>query len=100
MRGYVVHRLLALIPTLLFASLIVFITVRMIPGNVIDLMLTQNDISADKLSREQLIHALGFDQSMPEQYLRQFWTSLRSVARYADRVIVMYAGRIVDGARA
>lgn len=77
MRGYVVHRLLALIPTLLFASLIVFITVRMIPGNVIDLMLTQNDISADKLSREQLIHALGFDRSMPEQYLRWIWGVFR-----------------------
>jgi peptide/nickel transport system permease protein len=59
--------LLALIPTLLFASMIVFATVRMIPGDVIDLMLSQNDVSADKLSRDQLIQALGLDRSMPEQ---------------------------------
>ena len=54
MQAYIVRRLLALIPTLFFASLIVFVTVRLIPGDVIDLMLSQNDISADKMSRDQL----------------------------------------------
>ena len=70
MRAYLVRRLLALIPALFFASIIVFVTVRLIPGNVIDLMLSQNDISADKLSREQLIAALGFDKPIWEQYVR------------------------------
>ncbi|GGC60687.1 ABC transporter permease [Chelatococcus reniformis] len=70
MRAYVVRRLLALIPTLLFVSIIVFVTVRLIPGDVIDMMLTQNDLSADKPSREQLVQALGLDRPMPEQYLR------------------------------
>ena len=69
MQTYIVRRLLALIPTLFFASLIVFVTVRLIPGSVIDLMLSQNDISADKLSRDQLIAALGLDKPMWEQYL-------------------------------
>jgi peptide/nickel transport system permease protein len=55
MQAYVLRRLLALIPTLFFASLIVFVTVRLIPGDVIDLMLSQNDISASKLSRDQLV---------------------------------------------
>lgn len=70
MRGYLVRRLLALIPTLLFASLIVFVTVRMIPGDVIDMMLSQNDIAADKLSRDQLVQALGLDRPILEQYFR------------------------------
>src|SRR5437660_1028440 len=70
MQAYIVRRLLALIPTLLFASLIVFVTVRLIPGDVIDLMLSQNDIGADKLSRDQLIAALGLDKPMWEQYGR------------------------------
>ena len=70
MQAYIVRRLLALIPTLFFASLIVFVTVRLIPGSVIDLMLSQNDISADKKSREQLISALGLDKPMWEQYGR------------------------------
>ncbi|MEN9316203.1 MAG: hypothetical protein RIS35_2596 [Pseudomonadota bacterium] len=70
MQAYILRRLLALLPTLVFASLIVFVTVRLIPGDVIDLMLSQNDISAGKLGRDQLVVALGLDRPMPEQYLR------------------------------
>ena len=40
MQAYIIRRLLAMVPTLLFASLIVFITVRLIPGDIIDLMLS------------------------------------------------------------
>ncbi len=76
MSAYLVRRLLALIPTLIFASIIVFSTVRLIPGSVIDLMLSQNDIGADKLSRDQLVAALGLDRSMPEQYVRWVWALL------------------------
>ena len=70
MRGYILRRLLALLPTLVLASLIVFVTVRLIPGDVIDLMLSQNDVTADKRSREQLIAALGLDVPMWQQYFR------------------------------
>ena len=44
MGAYLARRLLALVPTMLLASLIVFITIRLIPGDVIDLMLSQNDV--------------------------------------------------------
>jgi peptide/nickel transport system permease protein len=70
MQAYIIRRLLALIPTLIFASLIVFITVRLIPGDVIDLMLSSNDIGANKKSREQLEAALGLDQPMVSQYFK------------------------------
>ncbi len=70
MQGYVIRRVLALIPTLIFASFIVFITVRLIPGNIIDLMLSQNDVSAAKQTRAQLEAALGLDQPMFIQYFR------------------------------
>ncbi len=70
MGAYLARRLLALLPTLVLASLIVFITIRLIPGDVIDLMLSQNDVAADKMSRDQLVAALGFDRPMAEQYLR------------------------------
>jgi peptide/nickel transport system permease protein len=69
MQSYIVRRLLALIPTMFFASLIVFVTVRLIPGDIIDMMLSQNDIAADKLSRDQLIAALGLDKPIWTQYL-------------------------------
>ena len=70
MRAYVIRRILALIPTLFFASVIVFSTVRLIPGDIIDMMIAQNDIAADKTSREQLEQALGLDQPMYIQYFR------------------------------
>lgn len=70
MRAYILRRLLALLPTLLFASVIVFVIVRMVPGDVIDMMMSQNDISADSLGRDQLIQLLGFDKPMWEQYFR------------------------------
>ncbi|MGE0421542.1 MAG: ABC transporter permease [Reyranellaceae bacterium] len=70
MQAYIARRLLALIPTLFFASVIVFVTVRLIPGDVIDLMLSQNDISAGKKDREALEAALGLDQPMHSQYVR------------------------------
>ncbi len=68
MRAYLVRRLLALIPTLFFASLIVFTTVRLIPGDIIDMMIAQNDIGS-KVSRDALEHALGLDRPMLTQYL-------------------------------
>ena len=73
MQAYILRRLLALLPTLVFTSLIVFITVRLIPGDVIDLMLSQNDISAGKLGRDQLVVALGLDRPMTcDQHLAGF----------------------------
>ncbi|MHC4047949.1 ABC transporter permease [Bradyrhizobium sp. 23AC] len=70
LQGYIIRRLLALIPTLIFASLIVFITIRLMPGNITDLMLSQNDVSAAKQSREQLEAALGLDSPIYIQYLK------------------------------
>jgi peptide/nickel transport system permease protein len=68
MQGYIVRRLLALFPTLFFASLIVFVSVRLIPGSVIDLMLAQNDIATGS-NRAAIEAALGLDRPMHEQYL-------------------------------
>jgi peptide/nickel transport system permease protein len=69
MQAYVLRRLLALVPTLFIASVIVFVTVRLIPGDIIDMMLSQNDVSADRKSRDQLIQAMGLDRPMAAQYL-------------------------------
>ena len=76
MQTYILRRLLALAPTLFFASLIVFVTVRLIPGNVIDLMLSQNDIAVGK-DRAQLEAALGLDRPMLIQYFRWIGAALQ-----------------------
>ena len=46
MLRYLIRRLVALVPTFLLASVIVFSAIRLIPGNTIDMMMSQNDISA------------------------------------------------------
>jgi peptide/nickel transport system permease protein len=66
MQTYLLRRLLALLPTLFIASVIVFVIVRMVPGNVVDLMLSQND--AGQTNREQLLEVLGLDKPLWEQY--------------------------------
>jgi peptide/nickel transport system permease protein len=79
MRAYVVRRLLLVIPTLLLVTLGVFLNVRFIPGNVIDLMIAENlqgggsieDLEGTKLA---LRHQLGLDQPIHIQYLR--WLGL------------------------
>lgn len=69
MGAYLARRLLALLPTLFVATVIVFVTIRLIPGDVIDLMMSMNDVAADKKGRDQIIAALGLDKPMWEQYL-------------------------------
>lgn len=68
MQAYIARRLLALVPTLFFASLIVFIAMRLIPGDVIDLMMAQNDIATSQ-DRERIEAALGLDQPVLNQYV-------------------------------
>ena len=67
MQAFIVKRLLTLLPTLLFTSLIVFASIRLIPGDVIDLMLSQNDISTGQ-DREIIEAALGLDKPIYAQY--------------------------------
>jgi peptide/nickel transport system permease protein len=99
MQAYIARRLLALVPTLVFASLIVFVSVRLIPGSVIDLMLSQNDIGVGN-SRAAIETALGLDRPMHEQYLhwagaalqgdlgRSLWTSTPVTEQLAARLPV------------
>jgi len=67
---YILRRLLAFIPTLFIASIIVFSVVRLVPGNVLDLMLSEHTFSSTgPEDRQQLAHALGLDQPVYMQYL-------------------------------
>ncbi len=70
MRAYIIRRLLALIPTILFATLIVFVVIRVIPGDIIDQMISQHDISDQEVTRKTIEKALGLDVPIHVQYLR------------------------------
>jgi peptide/nickel transport system permease protein len=70
MRAFLIKRLLALIPTILFATLIVFVVIRMIPGDIIDQMMSQHDISSQEVTRKSIEKALGLDVPIYQQYFR------------------------------
>ena len=44
MRAYLIRRLLLVIPTLFILSILVFLAVRFIPGDVIDVMVAKMDL--------------------------------------------------------
>ena len=102
MQAYILRRILALIPTLIFASIIVFTSVRLIPGDIIDMMLSQNDVSANAMDREALIKALGLDKPMWSQYLswlgnlfrgdmgNSLWQSTPVIERLAERLPITF----------
>ena len=79
MRAYIMRRLLLIIPTLFILTILVFLAVRFIPGNVIDLLLRdleylgsfdfeQYEAIQDK--REAIEHFLGIDAPVHVQYGR------------------------------
>ena len=71
MRGYLIRRVLLVIPTLFVVSILVFLSVRFIPGNVIEVMVARMgyegggmiDIAAAK-------KRLGLDVPVHVQYGR------------------------------
>ena len=70
MRAYVIRRLLLIIPTLFILSILVFLSARFIPGDVIDTMAASDQSGLAGLDREALLHALGLDVPVYVQYGR------------------------------
>jgi peptide/nickel transport system permease protein len=65
---YVLGRLWLLVPTLVGMSLLVFCMLRLLPGDIVDVM-TGGDIPSTAQSRERLREAFGLDKPLPLQYL-------------------------------
>jgi peptide/nickel transport system permease protein len=70
MSSFVLRRLPALIPTFVVGTMIVFLTIRLIPGDVVDVMMSQKDIGASAKTEEQLVEALGLNQPVYVQYIK------------------------------
>ena len=70
MRAYILRRLILVVPTLCILSTIVFLTVRFIPGDAIDAMVSSSDYLALDLDRETLMKQLGLDVPMHVQYAK------------------------------
>ncbi|MDD5289281.1 MAG: ABC transporter permease, partial [Dehalococcoidales bacterium] len=59
-----------LIPTIILVTIIVFISIRLIPGDIIDLMVSTHDIGQTEVTRANLEKALGLDVPVYVQYGR------------------------------
>ncbi|MDP2919437.1 MAG: ABC transporter permease [Dehalococcoidia bacterium] len=73
MTAYIVRRLLLIIPALFVVTLIVFLLVRLLPGDVIELMVSSQEFGSKDalpLTIDSLKHQLGLDVPVYVQYGR------------------------------
>ncbi len=70
MKAYIIRRLLLMIPTLFIVTILVFLSVRFIPGDVIDAMMSKLEYLGVVVDREALEHRLGLDVPFYVQYGR------------------------------
>ena len=70
MRAYIIRRLLLVIPNLLILTILVFLSVRFIPGDVIDVMIRRLMFLGMTVDREAVEIMLGLDLPVYVQYGR------------------------------
>ena len=70
MSPYLTRRLLLILPTLFILSILVFLSVRFIPGDVIDIMASRMGSAGGEVDREALERMLGLDVPVYVQYGR------------------------------
>ena len=74
MKAYIIRRLLLAIPTLFILTILVFLAVRFLPGDVVDAMvLRMQSFSAEtEFDREAIMRYLGLDARVHVQYGRLY----------------------------
>ncbi len=65
MRHYVIRRFLLVIPTIIGLTVLVAALVRLLPGDVVDIIVSE---SGGQIDAKELRHQLGLDRSFPEYY--------------------------------
>ena len=84
MRNYIAKRLLTMIPTLLGISIVIFLIMRMIPGDTITAMIgTQYQLT--EAQAEAMRAYYGLDKSLPVQYITWLTNALRGNFGYSVR---------------
>ena len=74
MKGYVIRRLLLFVPTLFFASLLIFGAMRVLPGDVAARILNEEEGVITKDQYEALREKLGLREALPVQYGKWIWS--------------------------
>src|SRR4029453_15077831 len=76
--SYIVRRILLMIPTLLGAVTLIFLLMRLLPGDVALYILGSGESGdGNKEALEQIRQALGLDQPLIVQYGRWLWGAAR-----------------------
>ncbi len=84
MRNYIIKRLLTMIPTLLGISIVIFLIMRMIPGDTITAMIgTQYQLT--EAQAEAMRAYYGLDKSLPVQYITWLTNALHGNFGYSVR---------------
>jgi peptide/nickel transport system permease protein len=68
-----------LIPTLIGMSILIFLMLRLLPGDIVDII-AGPDAQTDTASRAKLREAMGLSDPLWEQYFRWIWDLLRGDA--------------------
>lgn len=69
MTRYAIRRFLGIIPTALVMLLIVVLLVRLLPGNIVDIMLSDSGVPVTEETRQAMEARLGLDKSLPVDYI-------------------------------
>ncbi|MBA7471835.1 Dipeptide transport system permease protein DppB [subsurface metagenome] len=69
MRAYIIRRLMLMVPTLFLLSMLVFLAVRLIPGDIV-MAMQATSISEGEVDREAIERLLGLDAPIYVQYGR------------------------------
>jgi peptide/nickel transport system permease protein len=67
MRSYIIRRLILIIPTVFIVSVIVFTTIRLIPGSIVDYIVSSYEFQTHA-DLQTVRHELGLDKPVIEQY--------------------------------
>ena len=70
MQNYIIRRILLTIPILFLVSIIIFLTIRLIPGNVVDAMAAGQQMhgASGTLDKTAIEKTLGLDKPVLVQY--------------------------------
>jgi len=86
MFGYIVHRLLVMIPTLLAISLIVFIIIQLPPGDYLSTYMAELQAQGEAVDPQKMAYLremYGLDRPAWEQYLYWVWGLLHGDMGYS-----------------
>jgi peptide/nickel transport system permease protein len=80
--AYIVRRLALMLVTLIGISIIIFVLLRVVPGNIVDILFDAAGY-VDPADKANLQRDLGLDQPIAVQYLRWIWGLLHGDLGYS-----------------